>query len=70
MIDRGMIETDGSEELVTLIDEGDGAWRVGALIHKDDAESIHEDFRGHQEGTPAPLETQAVYLLRRKVETE
>jgi len=59
LIDTGSIETDGSEELVTLVPEG-GAWRVGILIHEGDSESVYDDFGGLQEGTPATPETESV----------
>lgn len=65
LVENGGIETDGSEELVTLVPEGE-PWRVGPLIHRDDGTYVFENFEGHQDNRPATPENRGFYRLRRK----
>ncbi len=65
LVEQGSIKTDGSEELVTLVPEGN-SWRVGPMIHKDDSAHVFDDFGGHQDERPATPGPDEYYRLRRK----
>lgn len=67
MVESETIGTDGSEEFITLVPDGD-TWRVGVSIHDDDRGSAHDNFGGYQEALPATLETKSGYRVRRKDE--
>lgn len=67
LVARQSIRTDGSEELVTLVPEGE-EWRVGIEIHKDDANSVFDNLEGFQENRTASLATGS-HLRMKKAET-
>jgi hypothetical protein len=64
LINHGSIRTDGTENMVTFIPEGDG-WRIGPLIHQDDSQFVFDNFYGLQEGRQAQKETRDVLQLGR-----
>lgn len=64
LIEHGGVETDGTENMVTFLPEGDG-WRIGPLIHQDDAPFVFDNFYGLQEGRQAKLEDRGVLRLKR-----
>jgi Trypsin-like peptidase domain len=64
-VENGSIRTDGSEELVSLVPEGN-SWRVGPMIHKDDGGHVFDDFGGHQDSRPATPGPDEFYRLRRR----
>jgi len=65
LIAHGGIVTDGTENMVTFINEA-GRWRIGPLIHKDDSGFVFDSFRDFQEGRPAERETRGVWRLKKK----
>ena len=69
LIEHGGIGTDGTENMVSFIPEGD-EWRIGPLIHKDDAPFVFDNFYGLQEGRQAKKETRKVFMLKKNEANE
>lgn len=48
LVQQGAVVTDGSEDLVSVLPEGE-KFRIGPLIHEDDGAWVHHDFAEYQE---------------------
>jgi hypothetical protein len=63
LIAQGAVVTDGSEERVALVSDGEGI-RIGPLIHRDDCSNVHDDFAGYQAGEMATRGSREFYQIR------
>jgi hypothetical protein len=63
LIAQGTVSTDGSENLVTMQQEGN-EFLIGPAIHGEDADYIFEDLPSFQKGSHAARESIDIYRLR------
>lgn len=63
LIAQGSMTTDGSEQQVGLIPDGEDSFIVSPVCKTEMAPFVHDDFRGFEEGKSATASTDAHYRL-------